>query len=805
MPRLARNPRRTAVVSAAALILLGATAFVFWYDRAHPGPAASTGQVMLDTRLAGTTSATFSSLWPSVSGPTYLWERSTLTAGSAPTHSPCPPVLGDGHIYVASTRRQPHLYAYQLLARPRSPTQAFNWGISNLASSPAWASDWPDDVSVSGMAYADGYLYVGLDGGHFNSAMLVYQGTGGKLLGGVSLAASLVGPPVLATLPSGGKTQLAAFRRSDGTGGVWALDSPAKRVVWTANVAFHPIGAPAEAGGIVVVGGVDKNNRPEMAAFRLAGGDPLWRFESPRNEPGADDEWEPAFEFGTRAHSPRRGSVSGRRQPGGVAASADGSPGGGCACFACGRSLYAVDLLTGRPRWEQTPAIDPQTVGTVSAIVDGLPSWRPQSFSDPDAAELPRAPWVTAPSLHGDQVLFGTPEGLWAVAAGDGRQQWHLRKQEVGAVDVPPLIEGGIAYVVGQGWIGSDVIDARSSAAYAIRLDGPSAAPTLTASTGRLPHWPWLLVAAALAGLIVAAGERGESAARRRSRWLDTLPILAALAALALLAGWTAWGVRHHTLFPPSAPNGPFTYAEYHAPLPVAILFALLGISYAAGLLAAWRGQKLAVAVTLSLALVAAGTALWVRGKRTAEQVGLGSYELLPDRVLSRTFQLDSEMGGLRIERVEVNLSLANGLAQARDTQGYFWHYMPDPPVYPTAAPLRPRHERGFVHVWHGLDAQSRSELDLAGKSVERKTTSITVPDWLLFVPTGFLAATWLARAGLRWRTQRRRANTGHCLVCNYSLTGNISGTCPECGTPVRAAADGPPAAAACRAAAEES
>ncbi len=30
------------------------------------------------------------------------------------------------------------------------------------------------------------------------------------------------------------------------------------------------------------------------------------------------------------------------------------------------------------------------------------------------------------------------------------------------------------------------------------------------------------------------------------------------------------------------------------------------------------------------------------------------------------------------------------------------------------------------------------------------------------------------------------REKVGQCRVCGYSLKGNLSGTCPECGTPIR-------------------
>jgi hypothetical protein len=55
--------------------------------------------------------------------------------------------------------------------------------------------------------------------------------------------------------------------------------------------------------------------------------------------------------------------------------------------------------------------------------------------------------------------------------------------------------------------------------------------------------------------------------------------------------------------------------------------------------------------------------------------------------------------------------------------------------------------------------------------------TTVWVPIWtpllLVALPTAFL-----------WWRDRRRIPPDHCQKCGYNLTGNVSGICPECGTP---------------------
>lgn len=55
-----------------------------------------------------------------------------------------------------------------------------------------------------------------------------------------------------------------------------------------------------------------------------------------------------------------------------------------------------------------------------------------------------------------------------------------------------------------------------------------------------------------------------------------------------------------------------------------------------------------------------------------------------------------------------------------------------------------------------------------------------------LLLPTVIIAMSWLAWPFVSAALRRRRRRThGLCVHCAYDLTGNESGACPECGSPV--------------------
>jgi hypothetical protein len=55
---------------------------------------------------------------------------------------------------------------------------------------------------------------------------------------------------------------------------------------------------------------------------------------------------------------------------------------------------------------------------------------------------------------------------------------------------------------------------------------------------------------------------------------------------------------------------------------------------------------------------------------------------------------------------------------------------------------------------------------------------------WYIVIALALLPLAWTVVATLSRR--RRRILPGNCAHCGYNLTGNTSGVCPECGTPIQ-------------------
>jgi len=58
---------------------------------------------------------------------------------------------------------------------------------------------------------------------------------------------------------------------------------------------------------------------------------------------------------------------------------------------------------------------------------------------------------------------------------------------------------------------------------------------------------------------------------------------------------------------------------------------------------------------------------------------------------------------------------------------------------------------------------------------------------WELDIPLWYILLAVGIPTGYLWYRDRRPP-PGHCRKCGYDLTGNVSGICPECGTPIKGA-----------------
>ena len=77
--------------------------------------------------------------------------------------------------------------------------------------------------------------------------------------------------------------------------------------------------------------------------------------------------------------------------------------------------------------------------------------------------------------------------------------------------------------------------------------------------------------------------------------------------------------------------------------------------------------------------------------------------------------------------------------------------------------------------------ANARLKMSAAIATRPPKKVRHAIPYWIIAVGLAILPALWLAALCRR----QTRLVAGGCVACGYNLTGNTSGICPECGTPV--------------------
>jgi hypothetical protein len=180
------------------------------------------------------------------------------------------------------------------------------------------------------------------------------------------------------------------------------------------------------------------------------------------------------------------------------------------------------------------------------------------------------------------------------------------------------------------------------------------------------------------------------------------------------------------------------------------------------------QGRRALGVVSLVLCLATAG--LWVRSKIVRDY----AFTWLPwpsDVAGARYLKFDVDSGGGQVQLSWKVWSAAdrdvlrqrNNLAAAR-----FYHRAFDqvPREYERQSPPTVWNAIGFGH-YSGVTH-----------------SSIWFPYWAAMLATGLGPGVWVVK-----RVRRRRPKEGHCVKCGYSLMGNVSGVCPECGARVVAGA----------------
>jgi hypothetical protein len=187
------------------------------------------------------------------------------------------------------------------------------------------------------------------------------------------------------------------------------------------------------------------------------------------------------------------------------------------------------------------------------------------------------------------------------------------------------------------------------------------------------------------------------------------------------------------------------------------------------------RDRLLARLTLLSLLLFLASAALWLRSY-TGPQHGTRWY--------SSRASADTRSGTLHTTYLAAHhgqFILGHG------TRPFPVLYLPDAHDVASFAPDVFQIERSYLDTVCFANPPLRSPAPfLYARQLPR--TSSADHRWTIMAPAWFVTLVLAPVPLLQLRRllrSRRSARQGHCPTCHYDLTGNLSGTCPECGTPI--------------------
>jgi len=185
-----------------------------------------------------------------------------------------------------------------------------------------------------------------------------------------------------------------------------------------------------------------------------------------------------------------------------------------------------------------------------------------------------------------------------------------------------------------------------------------------------------------------------------------------------------------------------------------------------------WRGRVGWGRETLVLSLIAAGSLLlflatggmWVRSYWACDRIRWNS----PPKATGAPYERTSTEWEVVTRTANVQFYRAVHVSRRDD----YWMFAPKP---------------GFKLTSDGPDESSVYLTTPIGFGFTREqwTTEAMNRDVIVVFPWWSLLLTSGAIPVLFFIRNFRRRPKGCCSGCGYSLTGNTSGTCPECGTPI--------------------
>jgi hypothetical protein len=207
--------------------------------------------------------------------------------------------------------------------------------------------------------------------------------------------------------------------------------------------------------------------------------------------------------------------------------------------------------------------------------------------------------------------------------------------------------------------------------------------------------------------------------------------------------------------------------------------------------------RLVSVGALLSLLLVLVTTCFWIRSYSHIDQISFArSSQLWELRSQRGRFFIDNEPQREidRLPRTMIARKLQRLRLADRETARQMkladdeWHHQADRFAKGTAdgpmarmGHLRAEYSAHFTElaIWQQLNISWTRQFAVS------PSIAHSVPCSFLLLTAALPLFGWVALMLARIRRRRVNLREGRCLACNYSLVGNISGRCPECGAAI--------------------